>query len=308
MSRTKLGLLALLAMLVVGLVGAGAQAAPTKQVQIGLALSTLNNPFFVSLRGGARAAADAAGAKLTVSSANDDASTQADQVQTFITRHVDVIILNAVDSDALVPSVQAANRANIPVIAVDRAVNGGKIASFIASNNVLGGKLAGTFLFKKMRSAGQVAELVGIAGTSAARDRGKGFAAALKKFPRVKLVAKQTANFNRDQGFTVAQNIVQAHRKLKGFFAQNDEMALGAVRAVRQAHRKVLVMGFDAIADALKAIKAGQMIGTIAQQPKLMGQLAVRAAVKLGNGQSVPAKQPVAVKLVTRANVAQFGG
>jgi ribose transport system substrate-binding protein len=315
MKRTATVLVALAAALsLIAATGAGAgregtpngtartAAGPT----IGLAVSTLNNPFFVTLRNGAQAAAKAAGAKLKVSDGRDDAQTQADQMQNFITQRVKVIIVNPVDSDAVVPSVQAANRAKIAVITVDRAASGGKVASHIASDNVLGGKLAATYLFTKMAKAGQVAELVGISGTSAARDRGKGFQLTLKKFPKVKLAAKQTANFNRDQGFTVTQNILQSQRTLKGLFAQNDEMALGAVRAVKQARRKVLIMGFDAVADALKAIKAGQMIGTIAQQPSLMGRLSVQTAVKVASGTNVPAKQPVKVKLVTRANVSKF--
>lgn len=277
-------------------------ASPT----FGLALSTLNNPFFVTLRNGAQQATKAAGASLVVADGRDDAQTQADEVQNFITRKVSVIILNPVDSAAIVRSVKAANKAGIPVITVDRSSDGGKVVTHIASDNVLGGKLAGKLLFRLIGKQGDVGQLEGIAGTSAARDRGKGFKLALQETKGVRLAASQTASFNRDQGFTVAQNIIQANPNLKGIFAQNDEMALGAVKAAKQAGKKLVIVGFDAVADALAAIKAGSMAGTVAQQPALMGQLAVRSAAKIAAGKSVPAKQPVPVKLVTKANVAAF--
>jgi ribose transport system substrate-binding protein len=226
----------------------------------------------------------------------------------MITRGVDVLIINPVDSDAVVTSVKAANDADIPVITVDRAANGGDVASHIASDNVSGGKQAAEYLFKQLGEKGTVAELEGIPGTSAARDRGKGFQEALSGASGIKLVSKQTANFDRNQGFNVAQNIFEANPDLAGLFAQNDEMALGAVRAAKQGGKNVKIMGFDAIPDAIKAIQAGDMVGTIAQQPALMGKRSVETAVKIADDESVPKTQPVPIKLVTKANAAQFGG
>lgn len=300
---TALTVVAALTLAAAALAAGVSQAAPAGGASgetFGLALSTLNNPFFVTLRSGAQQAAKAAGAKLIVADGRDDAQAQADQIQNFITRKVDVIIVNPVDSAAVATSVKAANRAGIPVVTVDRAADGGKVASHIASDNVLGGKLAGQLLFKLIGGKGKVAQLEGIAGTSAARDRGKGFKIALKTAPGVKLAASQIADFNRDKGFTVAQNILQANPDLKGLFAQNDEMALGAVKAAAQAKRKIVIVGFDAIPDAIKAIKAGTMAGTVAQQPALIGKAGVETAVKIAAGKKVSASQPVPIKLVKK--------
>lgn len=143
--------------------------------------------------------------------------------------------------------------------------------------------------------------LEGIAGTSAARDRGKGFREGLKKYPDIRLVAVQTADFDRAKGLTVMENILQAQRNIGAVFAQNDEMALGAVQAIEAAKRQkeMFVVGFDAIADATAAVKAGKMAATIAQQPVVMGRLAVEAAVKIINKQTVPKFTPVPLRLIT---------
>lgn len=278
------------------------------EARVGLSLSTLQNPFFVSLREGAQGAADAEGVELIVSDARDDAQTQANDIQNFVTQGVDVIIVNPVDSAGIVPSIEAANQADIPVITVDRAAEGGEIASHIASDNVQGGEMATEFLIEQIGGSGTVAQLEGIAGTSAARDRGEGFQNAIDAASGVEVVASQTANFDRDEGFTVAQNIFQANRDLAGVFAQNDEMALGAVEAAREGGilEDIVIVGFDAVEDALNAIKAGNMAATIAQQPDLMGRLSVETAADISAGDTVEENQPVEVKLVTQENVQEF--
>lgn len=286
----------------------GGGAAGGGEARVGLSLSTLQNPFFVALRDGAQEAADAEGVELIVSDARDDAQTQANDMQNFVTQDVDVIIVNPVDSAGIVPSIEAANQADIPVITVDRASEGGDIASHIASDNVQGGEMATEFLIEQIGGSGRIAQLEGIAGTSAARDRGEGFQKAIDAASGVEVVASQTANFDRDEGFTVAQNIFQANPDLAGVFAQNDEMALGAVEAAREGGilENIVIVGFDAVEDALKAIKAGNMAATIAQQPDLMGRLSVETAADISAGDTVEENQPVEVKLVTQKNVQEF--
>ncbi len=275
---------------------------------VGLALSTLQNPFFVTLRDGAQQAADDAGIELVVADAQDDAQTQADDLQNFISQGVDVIVVNPVDSAAIVPSIEAANEAGIPVVTVDRGADGGEIASHIASDNVLGGQLAGEYLFEQIGGAGNVAMLEGVPGTSAARDRGEGFTNALDEAADVELAANQTANFNREEGFTVAQNILQSNPELDGIFAQNDEMALGAVEAAREAGalEDLVIVGFDATDDALAAIEAGEMAATVAQQPDVLGARGIETAAAIIAGDEVDAEQPVEVQLVTADNVSEF--
>jgi ribose transport system substrate-binding protein len=278
------------------------------EAQVALAISTLQNPFFVTLRDGAQETADEAGVELLVSDAQDDAQTQADDIQNFITQGVDVIVINPVDSAAIVTSVEAANQADIPVVTVDRAAEGGEISAHIASDNVQGGQMAGEYLVEEIGGSGQVAQLEGIAGTSAARDRGEGFQQAVDAASGIDIVATQTANFDRDEGFTVAQNIFQGNPDLAGVFAQNDEMALGAVEAAREAGilQNLVIVGFDAVPDALEAIEAGDMAATIAQQPDLMGRESVEAAAALIDGEDVEAEQLIEVKLVTQDNVSEF--
>lgn len=273
---------------------------------ITLAVSTLNNPFFVDLRDGAQAAADAAGATLNVVDAQNDAATQANQIADAVTKQSSVIVINPVDSDAAASAVGPAVNAKIPVVAVDRAVNGAEVASLISSDNVQGGKLAAEALGKAMGGSGDVIVLQGVPGTSASRDRGKGFSDGVAG-AGLKVLAQQPANFDRTQGLNVATNLMQSNPGAKGIFAENDEMALGAIQALgNRAGKEVKVFGFDGTADALKAIQAGTLVGTIAQQPKELGKEAVNTALKVVAGETVEKQIPVEVKAVTKENVNEF--
>ena len=274
--------------------------------RIGLSVSTLNNPFFVTLRDGAQGAADEAGAELIISDAQNDTAQQQDDIQNFVTQQVNVILVNPVDSDAVVPAIEAANQANIPVIALDRGASGGELATTIASDNVQGGNLAGEELIRLVGS-GSVAQLEGTPGADPARDRGQGFQDAIDAQSSVEVVASQSANFDRAEGLNVAENILQANPDIAGIFAQNDEMALGAVQALGgSAGDDVKVVGFDAIEDALSAIQDGTMNATVAQQPAEIGSLGVENAISVINGESVEENIPVEVQLVTQENVSEF--
>jgi ribose transport system substrate-binding protein len=264
----------LVVLMIVGLLSVGFAG------KIGLSVSTLNNPFFVELKNGAEQKAAELGAEISVVDARDNPAKQLNDIQDLIQKGVDILIINPTDSDAIVTAIEDANNAGIPVITVDRGANGGEVLVHIASDNVAGGVMAAEFLAEKINFKGKVVELVGIPGTSAARDRGKGFETKLEDYPDIELVAKQSANFNRAEGLRVMENILQAHPDIDAVFAQNDGMALGAVEALRAAGKldQVVVVGFDAIDDAVKAVEDGEMAGTIAQQPALMGSLAVEKA------------------------------
>jgi ribose transport system substrate-binding protein len=267
---------------------------------IGLSISTLDNPFFVSLRDGAQAEAAAQGLRLITVDAQNDPAKQIASVEDLIQKRVPVILLNPTDSDAVANVVKEANAAGIKVISLDRAVNGAEVSSHIASDNVAGGKLAGEFLLKRIGGKGNVVELLGIPGSSAARERGTGFEAAIKGDPRVQLVAAQPADFDRAKGLAVMENILQGNRNIQGVFAQNDEMALGAERALQEAGlTNVAVVGFDATPDAVAAVKAGKLAGTVQQKPELIGKLGVDAAKRLIEGQPVEKNIPVPLALIT---------
>lgn len=283
--------------------GGGASAGGT----LGLSLSTLSNPFFVSVRDGAQKEASAKGYKLSISDSQNDPATQANAVQNFITQQVKAIIINPTDSDAVVPSVKAANNANIPVIAVDRGANGGKVATTVASDNVTGGKLAADALAKAIGGSGEVVELQGSPGTSAANDRGKGFDEQIATYRNIKVVAKQAANFDRAKALDVMTNLLQAHPNIKGVFAQNDEMALGAIKALgAKAGSAIKVVGFDGTQEGLAAVKAGTEAADVAQQPALLGKMAVDNAIDVIMGKSVQPSTQVPVKVVTKETVDSF--
>src|ERR671921_387353 len=265
MMRTKATLLAILILAILATVfaagcqrgggGGGDGGGP----RVGLSISTLNNPFFVSMRSGAQQAAKDEGVQVLVADAQNDSATQQDDVQNFVTQQVDAILVNPVDPKAIVPAIQAANQANIPVLCLDREASGGEVKTLIASDNVQGGRMAGEELIRLVGS-GNVAQLEGIPGTDPGRDRGQGFQEAIDAQSSVKVVASQTADFDRSEGLTVTENIMQANSDIKGIFAQNDEMALGAVQALGDpAGADVKLVGFDGGEDALKAIQDGTM-------------------------------------------------
>jgi ribose transport system substrate-binding protein len=207
------------------------------KVTMGLAISTLNNPFFVELKEGAEAAAKKAGVELVVVDAQNDANRQLASIENLIQKKVSVILVNPTDSAAVVPAIKAANKAGIPVITVDRGASGGEVTTHIASDNVAGGRMAGEYVAKLIGGKGRVVELEGIPGTSAARDRGKGFNEVMKKYPGIEVVARQEAGFDRAKGLTVMENILQAQPKIDAVFAHNDEMALGALKAIGASGR-----------------------------------------------------------------------
>jgi ribose transport system substrate-binding protein len=281
--------------------GAASSSAAPRVLTVGLSISTMNNPFFVALREGAEAEAKAAGINLITVDAQNDAAKQIAGVEDLIQKKVPVILLNPTDSDAVGNVVKEATAAGIKIISLDRAVNGAEVSSHIASDNAAGGRMAGEFLLKKLGGRGNLVELEGIPGSSAARERGEGFGSAIAGEPGVKLVAKQPANFDRAQGLTVMENILQGNKDIQGVFAQNDEMALGAARAIEEAGlKKADIVGFDATPDAVAAVKAGKLVATVQQKPAVIGKIGVDTAKLLIEGKPVDRHIPVPLTLVTQ--------
>ncbi|MDN5709522.1 MAG: ribose ABC transporter substrate-binding protein RbsB [Planococcus sp. (in: firmicutes)] len=263
---------------------------------IGFSISTLNNPFFVTLSEGAEAKASELGATLSVVDAQDDASKQASDVEDLIQQGVDMILINPVDSEAVASAVASANNADIPVITVDRSAESGEVVSHIASDNVAGGEMAAEHLLSLVGDGAKVAELEGVPGSSAARERGEGFNNIAAD--SLDVVAKQTANFNRAEGLSVMENILQANPDVTGVFAHNDEMALGALEAIEASGKDVTVVGFDATSDAVAAVEEGRLAGTIAQKPEMIGEMAVETAIQHLDGEEVEASIPVELELI----------
>lgn len=271
-------------------------AASASAERIGLVISTQNNPFFVTLKEGAEAKAKELGHDLIVLDSQDNPAKELGNVEDLLVKGVDVLLINPTDSDAVVSSVKAANRSKIPVVTLDRAANGGNVVSHVASDNVLGGEMAGNFIVEKLGGKGKVVELEGIPGTTAARDRGTGFNKAAAG--KLEVVAKQAADFDRTKGLNVMENILQAQPEIQAVFAHNDEMALGALKAIEASGRDIFVVGFDANDDAVAAVKEGKLAATVAQKPAEIGAIGVEVADKIVKKQAVEKNVPVALELV----------
>lgn len=265
---------------------------------IGLSVSTLNNPFFVTLSEGAEAKAKELGIELITVDAGDDSAKQASDIEDMISKNISVLIVNPVDSDAVAPAVEDAIAKGIKVVAVDRVVNGVEVDCSIASDNVAGAKMAAEYLVQLAGEKAKTAELEGVNGASATIDRGEGFHSVADE--KLTVVASQTANFNRAEGMSVMENMLQANPDIQCVFAHNDEMALGAIEAI--GDKGIIVAGFDATDDAIAAVKEGKMAATVAQQPDLMGATAVETAQKLMKGETVEKNLPVEVTLITKDN------
>ncbi|MDQ0160501.1 ribose ABC transporter substrate-binding protein RbsB [Alkalibacillus salilacus] len=310
-SKFKLGLLAFL---VIGLLAACSTESPTSDnndegdsdaesddgMHIGLAVSTQNNPFFVTLKEGAEAKAEEEGVDLTVVDAQDDSAQQLSSIEDLIQQEVDVLVINPTDSEAVVSAVEAANDADIPVVTIDRSADGGEVVAHVASDNVVGGEMAADYIVEQLGGEGNVVELEGIPGSSAARERGEGFHNVVDEEDSIEVVAQQPAGFERAEGLSVMENILQTGDEIDAVFAHNDEMALGAVRALEAAGQEdVTVVGFDAIDDAVEAIENGEMDATVAQQPTVIGERGVEIAMAIANGEEVDDFEAVDLEMVT---------
>ena len=267
---------------------------------IALVISTLDNPFFVTLKEGAEKQAKALDYDLVVLDSQNDPAKELANVEDISVRGVKILLINPTDSDAVGNAIAVANQKKLPVITLDRAANKGQVVSHIASDNTAGGEMAGNYIAEKLGKGAKIIQLEGIAGTSAARERGAGFAKAAQAHD-FKILASQPADFDRSKGLNVMENLLTAQPEVQGVFAQNDEMALGALRAIQAAGKKDLVLvGFDGTDDGVKAVKGGKMAATIAQQPEKIGEIGVQTADKVLKGEKVEASIPVELKLINQ--------
>lgn len=281
------------------LLTASVSATAQAQDTMAMVLSTLNNPFFVTMKDGAEAKAAELGYKLIVLDSQNDPSKELSNVEDLTVRGVKAILINPTDSDAVSNAIRIANRANIPVLTLDRGASRGDVVSHIASDNVVGGELAGKFIMEKVGQKAKVIQLEGIAGTSAARERGQGFMNAVKA-DNLDLLASQPADFDRTKGLNVMENLLAANPNVQAVFAQNDEMALGALRAVQASGKNIMIVGFDGTDDGIAAVKRGKLAATVAQQPDMIGAIGIETADKMLKGEKVSAHIPVPLKIISK--------
>jgi len=279
-------------------------------ITIALVVKTLNNPFFVTLEQEAKKTAAELGVDL-ISQAPEreiDVEKQMQIIENLIQRKVDAICISASGSQQIIPAVAKANKAGIPVLAVDNRIDsltaaqaGARIVTYIGSDNEKGGEIAADYIVRRLQGKGKVAILEGTPGHETSIARLSGFLRCIKKVPGIKIAASLTANYERAEGYSVFQNMLESHQDIDALFACNDMMALGAVEAITQAGKegKIIIVGFDAIEDAKNAIIEGKMDASIAQFPGEMGRLAVEKALEVIKGNSIPSYIPTKVELIT---------
>ena len=306
--------LALLLVLALAAVSASCNRTPpsdTSKKTVALVLKTLNHPFFVDMRRGAQEAADRLGVTLQVQAAEReiDVDKQMQIVENMLQTGIDVLAITPSGSREIVSALVKASKANVPIVIVDTRLDakaaeaaGVKPQTFIGSDNYEGGKLAGEYVVSSSGGKARVGILEGIPGHETGDSRLRGFRDAVAKAPGITIVASQPANWERDQGFNVFQNMLQAHRDIDTVFAASDLMALGAIEAIAAAGRTgtIRVVGFDALDDAKKAVDAGTMAATVAQFPYEMGKAAVESAVKILAGEKLPPDIMVKLEMVTK--------
>lgn len=282
--------------------------------KVALVLKTLNHPFFVDMRRGAQEAADRLGVQLEVQAAEreSDVEKQMQIVENMIQTGIQALVITPSGSREIVAALVKARDAKVPVIVVDTRVDakaaadaGVTLGTFVGSDNYEGGRLAGGYLVKATGGRATVAILEGIPGHETGDSRLRGFRDAVQDVPGVSIVASQPANWERDQGFNVFQNLMQAHPDVDAVFAASDLMALGAIEAIAAAGKtgRIRVVGFDALDDAKTAIAAGTMEASVAQFPLEMGRAAVESAVKVIRKESVPPDVMVRLEMVTKASL-----
>lgn len=283
---------------------AGCAPAPAgpKPITVGLVVPSLTHPFFISLQKHVEEEAGELGVRVIAADAGDVAAKQMAIVEDFIAQRVDGVLMSPIGADALVPAVEALNRAGIPVATVDRKVSGGDVLVHVGADNVEGGRVAARYLIEKLGGRGGVIELEGTPGASPAIDRKKGFDEVLNA-SRVKLLASQNADFDRAKGQKVMENLLQVEKDFQAVYAANDEMMLGALEAMDARGLKLsglVTVGYDAIPDALACIREGRLTASIEQFPGQQARQALRCLVAfIRDGQAPPSKEiyitPVAI-------------
>jgi ribose transport system substrate-binding protein len=278
------------------------------KMPIGVSVADQKSLFYVAAVDGMRDAATKAGYDLKVAAASNNSSLQVKQVQDLLVQNIGALIFISQDSTAASAGVKAANKADVPVIAVDEKpeAGSGKLATYIATDSVKAARDLCTWQFQQIGGKGNIAILRGVLGATAELQRSQGCHEALKNFPNIKVVAEQTANWDETEAYKVTQNILTANPELSAIFGESDAMALGAAKAAKQANRTGLTfVGIDGFPTMFPAIKSGLVQASMAQNPYKMGEMAVENAISLmkGGGKDIPAEQYMPTTLLTKDTV-----
>lgn len=286
----------------------GERAADGRPV-VGVSLMNVSSEFIVMLKGAMEEKAGEMGVRLILNDAERSAEKQVRQAESFVAQDVDAIILNPCEVEASSPAVDRAIDAGIPVVNVNSETRSAPSA-FVGSRDEESGRIAMGFIAQRIGGRGNVVMMHGFLGQAAQIKREAGAREILAKYPEIKLLAEQTAEWDRAKAMSLMENWIQSHgKKINAVFAQNDEMAMGALIAIEAAGMKddIVVAGVDAIADALQAVRDGRLDATVFQDAKGQGSTAVEVARKLIRGEPVARETYIPFRLVTRENVGEFG-
>ena len=285
-----------------------AQNATDKKLVIGVTMLSMQNEFIVNVHDEIAKKAEAAGIELITVDAERSALKQIEQVESFIAQKVDVIIMNPCEVEASSPAVTKALAASIPIINVNSETSA-KPTAFVGSDDVESGRIAMRFIAEKLGGKGNVLMMHGYMGQAAQIKREQGAREVLKQYPNLKLLAHQTAEWDRAKAMSLMENWIQSYgAEINAVFAQNDEMGLGAVKALTDASLKdkVVVVSIDAIPDALQAVKKGTLDATVFQNAEQQGSKAIETAIKISKKQAYDKETLIPFQLVTKANLSQF--
>jgi ABC-type sugar transport system substrate-binding protein len=300
----------------VGLVvvaGCDQSATPTKpkQAKIAIVISTLNNPWFVVLGETAKQRAEELGHEAVIFDSQNDVDREASTFENITSGGFDAVVFNPTDADASVANAKRAVAAGLPVFCIDREINASDVAtSQILSDNYAGCVELGQHFVATVGEEGNYAELLGIVGDNNTWNRSKGFHSVVDRYPNLKMVAQQSAEFDRTKGLDVMESLLQANPDIVAVFCGNDAMALGAYQAIKATGKteQIKVFGFDGAEDAVQSVAKGEMAATAMQFPKTMARTAVEFADEWFKGRrDFEQHLPVAVELVTPDNVAEYG-
>jgi ribose transport system substrate-binding protein len=283
------------------LAGCGKKQESNSTKTIGVSLLTRAHVFYKDLEEGLRTEAAKDGYDLIITSGDFDLGKQSNQIEDFITRKVDAIIVCPTDSRGVGPAIRKANEAKIPVFTADIAAQEGDVVCHVASDNVAGGRLAGEYLAKVLGGKGNVA-IIGQPTVTSVLDRTQGFKEAIAKYPNMKIVAEVNGEGVRDRALQVTTDVLQAHPNLNGIFGINDDSALGALDAVQQFKRtSISIVGYDAIPEAAQAIINGTALkADVVQYPKKIGEKTIDEIKAYFSGTAVPKVVPVEVGIVDK--------
>lgn len=287
----------------------GGEGAADARPVVGVSLMNVSSEFIVMLKGAMEEKARETGVRLILNDAERSAEKQVRQAESFVAQDVDAIILNPCEVEASSPAVDRAIDAGIPVVNVNSETRSAPSA-FVGSRDEEAGRIAMEFIAQRIGGRGNVVMMHGFLGQAAQIKREAGAREILAKYPEIKPLAEQTAEWDRAKAMSLMENWIQSHgKKINAVFAQNDEMAMGALIALEAAGMKdgIVVAGVDAIADALQAVRDGRLDATVFQDATGQGSTAVEVARKLIRGEPVARETYIPFRLVTQENIGEFG-